>query len=296
MSDQWAAPTYVDGDFTTAQPCGLPVFSSPIPGSSAEYLFRQPFMQFRKDIAALALGTAHPSTGKTPDYSSFVLVAEGEKQDLGGGIVKWERTYASLPASHDEWESYGHNFIGSSPLGPLASATQVGRNRFTRTVTSRVQHDYFVVASGTETDYLKNSPGNIPVIRAFDCVSQCLITGTQVGSWYQKSDYVADSVVSSNVGILVPTVPTESQYALMIQDAAKNGWGAGTSFQKLTDANPPLVDLTGAQTYSTAQTAFTKRNFPAVTSFYGQLVAEESRLSRWQGNIYLRQTRLVLAL
>jgi hypothetical protein len=296
MADQWPAPDFIDGNMATAQPCSLPVLSSPIPGSSVEYLLTQDFMQLRKNVSAAAIGTAHPSSGKTPDYSSFVLVSEGPKQDQGNGVCRWTRTYAALPASHDEWESYVYNFVGSSPVGPLSSA-YVGRYRFSKRVTCRVQHDYYIVMAGTPTDYLKNSAGDIPIIRSFDYVQQYLVTSTQYGSWYQKSDYLSDSALAGvNVGTLLPTVPTETQYASMMKDAASNGWNAGTAHQILTTDAPPLVNLSGAQTYNTTQTAFTKRNFPAVTSFYGQLVAEDSILSRWQGNIYLRQTRLVLAI
>lgn len=299
MADQWPVPTYVDGDFTTAQPVGVPVFRSPLPATTAEYVFDQPFVQFRKYVSALALGTAHPSSGKTPDYSTYVLVSEGPKEDLGGGVVRWQRTYAALPASHDEWETASLNIIGTSPLGPLSSA-YVGRYRRTIPVTTRVQHDYFLIDSGaTETTYVKHTPGNIPTLRAFDWVQQYLAgsPAVQYGGWHQKSDYVSDSyIASTNVGVLLPTVPTESQYAAMIKDAAVNGWNAGTSFEKLTSDLPPIVDLTGAQTYPTAQTAFTKRDFPAVTSFYGQFAVEDSRIMRWMGPFYVRQARFVLAI
>lgn len=298
MAAQWPAPTYTDGDLTTAQPCGLPIFSSPIPGTTAEYVFTQDFIQFRANVSALAIGTAHPSSGKTPDYSSYVLVNEGTKQDIGNGLVRWERTYAAVPASHDEWESYAYNFIGTSPVGAL-SANYAGRFRFTQLVTSRVQHDYFYInpSIGTETADIKTSAGNIPTIPAFAYVQQYVSSGTTYGGIEYKADYVNDTyLASSNVGTLLVTLPSASQYAAMIQDAAKNGWNAGVSWQKLTDAAPPLIDITGAQTYPTTQTGFTKKTFPTITSHYGQIVAEDSRLSRWMGNIYLRQTRLVLAI
>lgn len=298
MADQWPAPVYVDGDFTTAQPVGVPVMRSPIPATTAEYVFDQPFVQFRKNVTPLALGTAHPSAGLTPDYSSYVLVSEGQKEDIGGGIVRWNRTYAALPASHDEWETAAHNIIGTAPIGPLSSA-YVGRYRRTIPVTTRVQHDYFLIAAGTETTYLKNSPGNIPIIRAFDFVQQYLSgdPAVQYGGWAQKADYVSDvAIASTNVGVLLPTVPTQTQYAAMIKDAAANRWNAGVSFEKLTSDTPPLVDLSGLEAAPGSQSAFTARDFPAVTSFFGQFVIEDSRIARWLGPIYVRQVRLVLAI
>ena len=295
----WATPNWIDGNFTTAQPCGLPVFSSPIPGTSAEYVFTQEFMQLRTSVSAAAIGSLHPTYGTTSPFSGYVLVSEGPKEDAGAGMVRWRRVYAAIPASHNEWESCACSFPATSPLGPLAS-TQLGRFRFSRLVTSRVQHDYFIVAAGTETAYLFNSPGNIPAICAFDYVTQYYDAehGTwQYGNFYTKADYVSDDFVSTSAGGLIPTVPSETQYAAMLQDATVNKWKAGISFQKLTNANPPMVDVgVTMQVYSTAQTGLDAHNIPTVTSFYGQLAAEDSRLSRWMGNIFLRQTRFILAL
>src|SRR2546430_4183415 len=81
---QWADPTYVDGLLDVAAPCGIPVFSSPIKATTAEYVFTQAWCCSRKGFAALPLNTPHPSAGQFPDYSSFRLVAEGTRSDIGG--------------------------------------------------------------------------------------------------------------------------------------------------------------------------------------------------------------------
>lgn len=265
------------------------MFRSPIPATTAEYVFDQPWTALRSLTSIpTALGTAHPSAGLTPDYSTWYCVAEGEKQDVGNGIVKWNRTYAQKPASHDEWESYSYNFVGFAPLG-AGSVQQVGRFRFSDRVTTRVQHDYFLIAA-TGGDY--TSAGAIPVNRAFKYVTQPIISGTQYGGYNYLQDYVCDSAQVASVGYLWPTVPSATQYLAMCKDALVNGWAAGVSQQLLGGSTPALINVSSMATYPTTYPSGTP---PIVTCQYGQIVAEDSQLSRWMGPIYLRQTRYVLA-
>lgn len=290
---QWPAPAYTDGDFTTAQPVGIPVFSSPVPGSTVEYVFRQDFMQFRANVTALALGTAHPSSGQTPDYSTWMLVAEGDKLDVGAGVVRWTRTYAKVPATHNEWESYVYDFIGTSPTG-LNSSAGFGRLRFSARVTSRLQHDYFFVNPSLSNDAapIYKDAGNIPIVRAFKYCAQFVDSGTQRGGWHYPQDYVSDSVLVTGVGVLSPTIPSDTAYASMVRDASSNKWQAGVSQQILTSTTPVLVDIAGMKTYPDA---YPSGSPPAVTCLFGQIPAEDSILTRWHGNIFLRRSRYVLA-
>src|SRR5262245_58559458 len=151
MALQWADPVYSDGELDIAEPCGFAVFSSPMRGTTAEYIYTQDWMCSRRAFTVQALNVPHPSAGQLPDYSAWVLVSEGPRQDMGGGMVKWQRTYAKVPASHDEYESYGYSFIGfwglfsSNINNPV---TVAGRPRVTHVVTSRVAHDYFLVGTG----------------------------------------------------------------------------------------------------------------------------------------------------
>src|SRR6266487_1082857 len=148
MADQRPDPDFVDGDFDTAQPTGIPVFSSPIRATTAEYSFTQEFMMSRKRFVATTLGTQHPSAGMTPNYSNYVLCAEGPRQDVGGGMIKWQRTYARVPDAYDEFESRSYPFIGyvgaCSVGNQGASVTATGRPRITHTVNCRVHSDFFL--------------------------------------------------------------------------------------------------------------------------------------------------------
>jgi len=166
MSDQWPDPPIVDGDLDTPAACGLPVFSSPISASTKEYVFVQEWMCSRKAFAFTPLDTPHPSASQLPDYSAYVLVEEGPRGDMGGGMVKWNRTYAIVPDSHDEYESYSYHFIGFETF----SGIFVGRSRLSRIVVSRVAHDYFFAPGGnpssveilSETRYVADQPGEDP--------------------------------------------------------------------------------------------------------------------------------------
>jgi hypothetical protein len=292
----WPAPTYADGDFTIAKPCALPVFSSPLPNVTDQSMFRQPFMQFAANVAPLALNTPYSGSaggciygsGYVPDLSTYFLIKEGEKQDLGNGIVRWERTYSQVPASYDDWQSYAYNIIGTAPIGPMTS-NQVGRMRSSERVTCRIQNDFFKLGA-TVTDPITGAsvtpttPGGIPQIFALAYCSQFLTGEVQYGGYFYRQDYVSDYLLSTTVGWLTVSTPSATDYQNMIADAAANGWGAGKSFQVLGGTSPVLVDVASLNT-------------AGHTYYKGQLVAEDSSLERWQnaGSIWVRKTIYVLA-
>lgn len=182
MADQWPAPVYTDGDFTVATPCSLPVLSSPIPGLNEENVLRQDFMQLRKNFSPLALNTAHPSSGATPDFSAWKLVEEGERQDMGCGVVRWTRTYAKKPSSHTEFETYGYNYIGFYGAFGINTTSATGRQRFSFVARSKVVYDYYLIAA-TGGDY--TAVTDIPIIDA-------TLYLVQAGS-VLYTDYLADS-------------------------------------------------------------------------------------------------------
>ena len=152
MSLQWPAPDYASVGLSTAAACSLPEFFPISPATTDEYAFRQDFMQLRANFAPTALDTVHPSAGLTPDFSSYFLVKEDDRKDAGNGLVKWTRTYAKLPASYDDYESFAYNYIGYGgviELGNLhfgAYVAVTGRPRFTRIVDSRVNNVFYQTA------------------------------------------------------------------------------------------------------------------------------------------------------
>jgi hypothetical protein len=150
MSLQWPAPDYATVGLDLAQACSLPEFFAISPATTSEYAFRQDFMQLRASFVPTPLDTAHPSTGMTPDFSTYFLVKEDDRKDMGNGLAKWTRTYAKVPASYDDFESFAYHFIGYGGVVVTGSAYYVsvtGRQRFTRIVASRVANAFFQTAT-----------------------------------------------------------------------------------------------------------------------------------------------------
>ena len=236
-------------------------------------------MQFLANVSEPPLGTAHPSAGKTPDYSAYMLVKEGTKRDMGGGVVQWTRTYAAVPSPWQSWEAYSYNYSGSAPFSALA-AGGIGRFRFTEPTPCRVVHDYFAcdasfTANGTT---VFNSPGDIPIINATVYVAQFVESGTTTGGVYYKQDYLSDIVWANvlNVGPLLPTIPSIGTYVGMIRDAIDNAWDATITEQVYTADTLPKINN-------------------ASSTWGGQLVAEDSQVRQWMGPIYERVTKYILA-
>ncbi len=237
MPVAYPEPIYVDGSWEVATPVGLPVYSSPIQSTTAEYVVNQDFMQSRSSFSPMPL-----NTGWFRD-SSYKLVSEGPRQDIGGGMVKWTRTYARVPESHDEYESYSYPFIGyfgvwiAGNTSQQGAAAQTGRPREARICTSKVTHEYFLVGAGGVT------VGTIPTITAQRYYSSDGVTDT---------DYLTDEVVVGSVTFLA-SVPSKTEY---------QGWVTASADGNFETGYP--------------------------------IVAEDSRISRWLGNLFVRQVRRVL--
>ncbi len=267
MSNQWQPPLYQDGVHTSPVAVSLPVFSCPIPNTSRAYIFEQDFQCLLTSFAPIALNTAHPSASATPDYSKYVLVNEGQKRDIGGGMVRWTRTYALVPSPWDDWETYAYNFIGYVQPYYLTLI----RNRIVKNVSCRVRRDYFL-ANGTAGDFagvLQN--GTSYSVTGGTVVSE----GTIVTNF--ATQYASGPSGVANIGFPFDlldayTIPTVTTYASMITDATTNLWAA-TVYAQTIAAGGGLTD----------------------SNTGGQITAEDSRLSRWQGNIWVRETRYVLA-
>lgn len=210
----------VDGDFTVATACSAARKSFPIPGDNTSFIVEQDFMQFFANFTPLALNTAHPT------FTNAYLVEETPLQDLGGGVARWTRRYATIPATRDEYETFAYHFIGFYGVWGINVTTVTGRDRFTKTVVSRLKHEYFLCATGQTYE----TPDLIPIIPAQAYEFNGIAT-----------DYLGDSPPFS-----VASDPSRTEYEAWI--------AAGT-----------------------------------------EIVAEDSRVSRWLGNIYERVTRYVVA-
>lgn len=131
-----------DGDFTTA------AAASPLKPASAtpdgKYnIYSQDFVQTMTSFSPLDIGTAHPT------QSGYYLVEETAPQPIGCGVGRWTRVYAKVPDQHNEYITFAYNYIGFSGVFGANVTSVSGREREVRNVTSRIQHDYYLVGSAT---------------------------------------------------------------------------------------------------------------------------------------------------
>lgn len=279
----WRAPdVYVDGQMTTAKRVGLPVMSSPIPRNTASYLLTEEWEMQITDTNSwtpLALNTAHP------EATGFILVEETERKDIGVSQVHWQRRYAKMPGSYDEWETFPYNFIGY--FGPWGGWIQpsdsqpTGRNRQTLAVESRVTHDFFLVAPPGAAGAAGSSSGNGSLTSPYDVPGSIpanqvqkyrLVVGGVGSVWWMDIDFL-----SNNPPYNFQTTPSRKTYEGYVINALAYGWQSGRVIYKWAVAGgaPTVQDNSEPNP--------------------GQIVAEDSRLQPWQGNIWVRQTRYILA-
>lgn len=222
---------YIARDFTTAEAIDQPQFSEPFPGVAVAYVLQQTFMQLRANWVPLPLNTPHPDALLT----DYLLVEEGALSDQSGGVVRWTRTYAKLPASYNEPAgNYNYNFIGFIGVWGIGVTAVTGRERFSRNVLAKTQRDFFLVDpnTGSPTGPTYDDWVNIPQISAL--------------LYYYETPDLAVDYLGDSPPLVTATTPSATEYK----------------------------DLIAAGAY---------------------IAAENSRLSRWKGNIYVRDTIYVRA-
>jgi hypothetical protein len=227
-------------------------------------------MQYFANFVECDLNTAHPvytngvtTGGVTWAGLTFRLVEEGPREHQGGGIVKWNRTYAATPATYSEWESFIYTFpgyVGNQPsttgTGPFARDPQVLR------VESRLLQEFFLTGTGTSYP----TAGDIPVVMA-----QKFRIHTGALWWVDVLPSLTD-----NPPFPIASTPSRSTYESWIGNAITSKWSSGiVRYAWGTPSAPALTDTSDASP--------------------GQIAAEDSSISRWMGNIWRRTTRYVLA-
>lgn len=226
-------------------------------------------------------GEISPSNADPAVYQllgNCLLVEEGPLNDLGGGICKFKRTYASIPQTRSMMESYVAQFPGiifSSDINDF-------RNSIARTVNSRVQLDYYIwdpyglvpsipiFPEGPRLDQVTGlNPTNLLLremtyfLAAPNAVSDSkTLSFNDGGGLFDWNNTFFTDLVNPNLS----TTPCASQWISMMTG----------EFQ----ANPSDVD-----------SGFTTSNGQPA-----EFVVEASQWEQWRGNIYRRKTRFVTAL
>lgn len=188
---------YTSGaNYDQAVACSLPIFECPFAqyGLNERLILRQDFIQNVEDFAALALDTAHPN------FADFILVEEGPHIDLGGGRVRWTRTYARVP---DEFTrpngNYNYTFPGYTGTEGLQGPNLNDRDPFIRSVPVVVVRTFALGAGALEP---------IEMTRFYY-------------SGYEDIDAVLLDDGPPGGLTIVATVPSRTEYSILIQaDAA----------------------------------------------------------------------------
>lgn len=292
----------VDGDFTSCDPCGLPVISYPLKGDSIfsnrdVYYFNrsegkffleqlghypniqpwsanqlavvleQEFMVAQSAYFPMRLNTRYypgwaigwegqfSDGSNTVNLNELFLVTEGELIDMGGGISKLKRTWASLPPTRNEVEQFTYTFTGYSD-----EQTNTNRDPISLVVQSRVQYDYFIFDDFGITG-LDTFP-NGPVLNADTGISPAsLILPEQY--YFNSSD---SDDVSNNYLISPPSVDDGP-----IDDPSLATY-------------PDFTDYTGLVS-----------GIDTSNGLAAEIIAEGSTMTRFMGNIWERRTRFVIA-
>jgi hypothetical protein len=180
--------------------------------------------------------------------------------NMGNGMVEWTRSYAAKPPTWEDYEAIGYNYIGYYGDFALKNRSS-GRSRFVVPVPCRVINSYFLIAA---------SGGDYTDVKAIPLFSAQKYFAVTLGGADVDYDYVGNmgDIANDWSGTLAhDTIPNLTTYKVWVANALANGW----------NSDPVDPAVTG------------------VTTTPAQLVAEDSKLINFAGNIWQRQTRLVLA-
>ncbi len=203
-----------------------------------------------------------PSGYPSAQIGLAYLVEEGELQDIGGGLSKIRRKWATLPPTRCDIEQFSATFPG------FDNADGIDRQSFTQNVASRVQYDYFIY------DDLE--------ILSIPLFNQYATNASDAG-------YRLNSATGMfPAGLIIPA----QQYFQVDGLIVYNGIALGdnTAITKLTsESDRSNVTIPSAEQYINWVTGPGGHNLPT------EIVAEASTMTRWMGNIWERRTRFIVA-
>lgn len=282
-------------DFTTAIQEGQPVREYPFAGDDDTFIDTYSYVQRAADFAKLATGTAHA------DHPALKLIDETKTQPRGRELVAWKRLYATIPGTRYEYETYVFGVQYLSLDGELVellpmdggsfSYSTSGSHRFgvgsiNKTLLTKVKHEYFLDDDPT-TAGGSGATGHVTAIGDGVMTGIALDTG--------GTDYVAPIVtVKGGLGRDGgrPAKVTATMSGGVVTGLTLVNGGEGY------DATPVIV-ITDIKSIP----IFEARRWQAVgTTVFATggsvvdtlVVAEDSKISRWRGNIFDRATRLLL--
>lgn len=136
--------------WSSAEPVGLPVWEQPFPERSEKLLFRQRFWQKAEDWAPVALNTTYAYHGQygVPTSSSYYLAAEENFADERGGVLSWDRVYATVPSARTDFVVLPAQFPAIAPAFSIGASTSIGVTQFGQAGADKMYINYAGAAPG----------------------------------------------------------------------------------------------------------------------------------------------------
>lgn len=188
---------WTDGTYTTEEKVGAPRYSCVIPGVATAVVLKVDYVVFAANYSPLALNTDYGTA------TGFRCVGDSELQDLGGGVSKFTRTFAKVPATWTEYGDYSYSFIGLAGAFGVNTETATGRDRFTKIVRSKIDYDYWIEDGSSQTQNGETATittaANIPLIAQTKYY--------EAGYATLETDYLKDSPPYATA-----TVPSRTTY------------------------------------------------------------------------------------
>lgn len=250
-----------------AKPISFPQTSSPIERLKDELVLTQRFKIWGNSFSPLERSTLYTSEDNFPgasnwtNFAGFVLVAEGDRSDSGGGFVEWERTFAKVPTRHVDPVTFDYDFIAFYP-GVLTVENGIpdnGRASFRASVSGVMVFDYALI------DDINDLNSLLPIIPAQEYALKKTggATPPAIGSIYPFSDQ--EQIWASGRVANVDTSPTLEEYKAWIEGTAN-----------------PAIDALSLGIGDTS-----------LDDYQNYIVGQDSQIETWRGKIMCRKTILI---
>lgn len=213
-------PHYLTGGATNPMaasgPTGFPqvdapVLSCPFPSVNIAYVLHQQMRCLHNYWQPCPLNTPYDESVyrgviEWPELGGYLLCEESERQDVGGGVVEWTRTYAQVPATHYQPTSINYRFIQflfPTVINGTTFFPVNGRPSFEQTVTGSVKFEYFLLNDG-------ESLFDVPTLQPYQYYSN------QINSVARNifADFLLPDTYPDG-----PTIPSIEEYTDLIGDA-----------------------------------------------------------------------------
>lgn len=243
------------------------------------------------DFSADGTGTLTPPIAYLVDHSGLA--------DADGGQCSYERVFATVPTSWNEPEGYDYTFpsFPATTFGTAYAITAIAASGNNLVLSSSTWSG--IVANDVVYLNLKYTRDGYSLTQAFQAKVVSVSAGVSVTVAYKLPGTGAFSAVTgSTLAELTPgrlTPKDISGTARVFREYALTSEAAVATDLPVLQAFKP-VDADGNETDAlTASTSPTAAAYQAMITSGGEIQPQASRTLRYMGNIYLRETRYLVA-